>query len=67
MAADDIVIHDRTHVNLIYDVAPRRRRRFEDTVLSSRFSTKFRSNLSTPENLSDSGEANQRHDRRQRP
>jgi peptidoglycan lytic transglycosylase D len=50
--ADDIVIHDRTHVNLIYDVAT------EDDVdlkvrLTKSLLDEIQSNLATPENLSD--------------
>ncbi len=50
--ADDVIIHDRIHVNLIYDVATE-----DDIDLKIRniksALNEIRSNLSTPENLSD--------------
>jgi membrane-bound lytic murein transglycosylase D len=50
--ADDVVIHDRTHVNLIYDVATE-----DDVDLKVRvvktILAEIQANLATPENLSD--------------
>jgi membrane-bound lytic murein transglycosylase D len=50
--ADDIVIHDRTHVNLIYDVAREDDVDLKISVIKS-ILDEIQSNLTTPENLSE--------------
>jgi membrane-bound lytic murein transglycosylase D len=50
---DDVIIHDRFHVNLIYDVAARGEQESKITAVQQALD-EIRNNLTTPENLSPS-------------